>query len=108
MNLKKLIKIKDAIEKAYFNKVRGGFDNKLEVADWLYSYIKRNFVVGMPTRPDDTQKIINAVQKRYDIEYYSDAEAGLAGLAYDGNVTRKYTFSFDRNYGLYNIYIDKK
>lgn len=106
MNLKKLIRTTDAIEKAYYRRMYG-FDNKLEVADWLYSYIKRKFgTIEIDT--EQTQNVIMAVQKRYEIEYYSDAEAAVAGLAYDGNVTRKYSFEFNRNFGLYNLRIEKK
>lgn len=93
------------IEKAYITS-RGTISDPKECADWMYKFIKRKFGTTQ-TDIKETREVVAAFAKRYECSMF-DAERIIAGLAYYGEVTRKYDFAFYRNFGQYYIQIDKK
>jgi len=94
-------------QKSYITS-NGNLSNPLEVADWLYKYIKRNFGCECTYSYENTIKVLKAFSKRYELEYYSDAEKYIKGLSWNGEVLAKYNVQFDTQFGMYQISIEKK
>ncbi len=95
-----------SIEKAYIT-MRGTLSDPREAANWMFKYIVRKFGSGTSLDVEQTTEVVTAFAKRYECDYYT-AEKIIAGLAYYPDVTRIYNFGFYRNFGQYNIYMEKK
>lgn len=94
-------------EKATYFAYRSAFDDPIEVANWIYSYLKRKFKTTDICK-DDVDELVRAFKKRYEFEHISDAISVLKGLKYTKEVAKKYAISFDTNFGMYNFSIEKR
>lgn len=93
-----------------FIKANGVLSDLLEVADWLWQYLRKNFGKSevYTLNAEESQKVCSAFSKRYGLEYGYQAERHIKGLIYDKEVAQKYSVEFYTNFGQYNIVMFKR
>lgn len=96
-------------EKAFI-KANGSLSDLLEVADWLWQYLRKNFgkSEAYTLNVEESKKVCSAFSKRYGLEYGFQAEKYIKGLIYDREVAQKYSIEFPTNFGQYNIVMFKR
>lgn len=95
-------------EKARYSSSTGVWNEKEEAIKSFIKMVQKYGKSPYTLNPEQSKEVVKKFAQRYTYYDYNFAESTIAGFAYDPFMIKKYRFSFDRNFGLYNISLEKK